>query len=92
MKRMADASDNWTRGPYLTHSLSVNMRTFPSRGRIRLRVLIARSVENRQRALLVTGVKAAGEEVDDGKVGGPFWPGDIGTVSPVWGPLERIVG
>jgi hypothetical protein len=47
------------------------MRTFPSRGRIRLRILIARSVEHRYKMLLLSGLDEFNEAVD-GEGGGPF--------------------
>lgn len=54
-KRMVNASDMLTPRPYLEHFLRVSMRTLPRRGRIRRRVLIARSVEYRCHALLLIG-------------------------------------
>lgn len=79
MKRIVDASAKCTRRPYLTHSLSVNMRTFPWRGQIRLRMLTARSVENRYRNLSLTGFDALDDAVD-GKEAGLFGSDDIATM------------
>lgn len=41
---MADASEECTRDPYLTHSRPVSMRTLPFLRRMGLRALIARSM------------------------------------------------
>lgn len=71
MNCIVDASDKLMWHPYLTHSLSVNMRTFPFRGRIRLRIWIARSVEHRYRTVLLTGLDALNEAAD-GEEGSPF--------------------
>lgn len=65
MKSIVDASDRCMRRPYLTHNPPVNMRTFPSRGRIRLRTLIARSVEYRYQNLSLTGLGGFNKAVDD---------------------------
>jgi hypothetical protein len=71
------AASNWsTRRPYLTYSLSVNMRTFPSRGRMRFRILIARRVAYRYKMLSLIGLDALNDVVD-GEEGGRFSPADI---------------
>ena len=71
-KHIVDASARCTRRPYLSHSLSVNMRTFPWRGRTRLRILTARSVENRYKNLSLIGLDALKEGVDGKEGGGSF--------------------
>lgn len=77
-KCIVDASDNYTQCLYLTHSSPDNIRTFPSRGRIRLRTLITRSVKPQYRRLSLTGLDALNRAVDD--EGGPFRLADIMSV------------
>lgn len=75
IKRIAEASDKCTGGPYLTQSRPVNIRTLPLRGRIDFSILIAKSVEYRYKVLAFHGSGAVFEE------GG----GDMKAIDVSWG-------
>lgn len=72
IKWSVDASDRCTRCPYLTHSLLVNIRTFPSWGQACLRILIASSVKQRYKRWSLTGLDVLIKTVDDKE--GDFFP------------------
>lgn len=67
------------------------MRIFPSRGRKRLRIWIARSVEHRYKTVLLNGLDVLNEAADGGEES-PFGLGDIMVVKLVFSAREISKG